>query len=74
MRNSCVLVDSREAAMQESGDVLLSGATVYAELGEVFAGTKPLPALRNVVFKSLGIAVEDIASARLVLQKLGVLR
>jgi thiomorpholine-carboxylate dehydrogenase len=68
-----VLVDSREAAKQESGDVLLSGAAIHAELGEVFAGTKQIPASRNIVFKSLGIAVEDIASARLVLHRLGVL-
>ena len=33
-----VIVDSREAAMQESGDVLLAGATIYAELGELAAG------------------------------------
>src|SRR5256886_17322205 len=33
MRN-VVFVDSREAAMKESGDVILSGATICAELGE----------------------------------------
>jgi thiomorpholine-carboxylate dehydrogenase len=73
MHNSCVLVDSREAAKHESGDVVLSGATVYAELGEVLAGTRQVQPGRNVVFKSLGIAVEDIASARLVLRKLQVM-
>lgn len=73
MRQSCVIVDSRDAALQESGDILLSGATIHAELGEIFAGTKSLAPARNVVFESLGIAVEDIASARLVLRRLGVL-
>src|SRR4030095_9279127 len=38
MRNSVVFVDSREAAIKESGDVILSGAKIYAELGEAFAG------------------------------------
>src|SRR5437667_7322173 len=33
-----VFVDSREAAMKESGDVILSGAKIHAELGEAFAG------------------------------------
>src|SRR5438046_6391679 len=30
-----VFVDSREAAMKESGDIILSGAKIFAELGEV---------------------------------------
>src|ERR1051326_7763085 len=38
MRDSVLLVDSREAAMKESGDVILSGAKIYAEIGEAFAG------------------------------------
>ena len=40
MRNGVVFVDSREAAMKESGDVILSGAKIYAELGEAFAGRR----------------------------------
>ena len=63
-----VIVDSREAAMKESGDVLLANATVYAELGELLGNAKPVPQAEVTVFKSLGIAVEDLASARLVLQ------
>ena len=31
---------SREAVLKESGDVILSGATIYAEAGEIFAGAK----------------------------------
>jgi ornithine cyclodeaminase/alanine dehydrogenase-like protein (mu-crystallin family) len=61
-----VVVDSREAALQESGDILLSRATIYAELGELLAGTKPMPTTRTTVFKSLGVAVEDLAAAQLV--------
>ncbi len=73
MQQSAVLVDSRDAALQESGDVLLSGATIHAELGELLAGRKSLPHASNIVFKSLGIAVEDLASARLVLHALNLL-
>jgi|SRR5579862_937621 len=67
MTSSVLVVDSREAAQQESGDVILSRAPIYAEAGEIFAGAKPKPeAGRTTVFKSLGLAVEDVATARLV--------
>ena len=65
-----VVVDSREAAAKESGDILLAGASIYAELGEILAGTRPKPESDTIVFKSLGIAVEDLAAAKLVLEKL----
>jgi thiomorpholine-carboxylate dehydrogenase len=62
-----VVADCRESAEKESGDVMLSGAKVYAELGEILAGTKPLPPRgATVVFKALGQAVEDAVAARLV--------
>jgi ornithine cyclodeaminase/alanine dehydrogenase-like protein (mu-crystallin family) len=61
-----VLVDSREGAMKESGDVILSGAKIYAELGEALAGKVPPHANETTIFKSLGMAVEDIAAALLV--------
>ncbi|MBV9618938.1 MAG: ornithine cyclodeaminase family protein [Verrucomicrobia bacterium] len=66
IRNSVLFVDSREAAMKESGDVILSGAKVYAELGEAFAGKSDNRADETTIFKSLGMAVEDIAAALLV--------
>ena len=61
-----VFVDSREAAMKESGDVILSTAKIYAELGEALADQVPLRASETTIFKSLGMAVEDIAAALLV--------
>ena len=65
MRN-VVFVDSREAAMKESGDVILSRVKIYAELGEAFAGKVPPRANETTIFKSLGMAVEDVAAALLV--------
>lgn len=66
MRN-VVVADSRESANEESGDVILSGATVYAEIGEILAGARPPPARgTTVIFKALGQAVEDAVAARLV--------
>jgi ornithine cyclodeaminase/alanine dehydrogenase-like protein (mu-crystallin family) len=69
MRNALV-VDSREAVLRESGDVILSGAPIYAEAGEIFSGAKAAPAGETTVFKSVGIAVEDLATARLVYDKI----
>lgn len=64
-----VVADQREAAEQESGDVILSGARVAAELGEVLDGrVPPPPAGTTIVFKSLGQAVEDAVAAELVWQ------
>lgn len=66
MRNVLV-VDSRESARTESGDVILSGAAIHAEIGEILAGTEPAPAPgATVIFKALGQAVADAAAARLV--------
>jgi thiomorpholine-carboxylate dehydrogenase len=61
-----VVVDSREAVQKESGDVILSNAKIYAEAGEIFSGAKPAPVAETTVFKSVGLAIEDIATARLV--------
>jgi thiomorpholine-carboxylate dehydrogenase len=69
MRGS-VVVESREAAMREPGDIVQTKAEISAEIGELLNGLqwerKPGPA----VFKSVGIAVEDIASAKLVYDKI----
>ena len=64
--SNAVFVDSREGAMKESGDVILSCAKIYAELGEALAGKVPARANDTTVFKSLGMAVEDISAAMLV--------
>ena len=64
--SNVVFVDSREGAMKESGDVILSSTKIYAELGEALAGKVPARANETTIFKSLGMAVEDIAAATLV--------
>lgn len=70
MQGASIVVESRAAAAVESGDILLAGASVYAEIGELLAGKLPTPQSGRIVYKSLGVAVEDLAAARLVLQKL----
>jgi len=66
LQTSIVFVDSREGALKESGDVILSEAKIYAELGEAVAGKVPSHANETTIFKSLGMAVDDISAATLV--------
>jgi thiomorpholine-carboxylate dehydrogenase len=63
---NAIVVDSREAALKESGDVILSGAKIYAELGEALTGKITTRTNETTIFKSLGMAVEDITVATLV--------
>jgi ornithine cyclodeaminase/alanine dehydrogenase-like protein (mu-crystallin family) len=70
LRRSRVYVDSREAALKESGDVIAAGEIV-AEVGEVVSGAKPgrRSAEEVTLFKSLGLAVEDVVTAGLVYRR-----
>jgi ornithine cyclodeaminase len=69
-----VFVDRRESALNEAGDLLIPGfgeERIAAELGEVLAGEHPgrRDADELTVFKSLGLGVEDLAAAELVVRK-----
>ncbi|OYV71513.1 MAG: hypothetical protein B7Z72_06795 [Gemmatimonadetes bacterium 21-71-4] len=74
---SRVFVDSRAAALLEAGDLLLAQAEgrigsdhVVAELGEVAGGAPGRRAAGEItLFKSLGLAVEDVVSARLAFER-----
>jgi len=67
LRKACIYVESREAAMKESGDIIAAGQ-VFAEIGEVLAGSKNGRESREQItlFKSVGVAVEDVVAAALV--------
>ena len=65
-------VDSREAALSEAGDILLAildGAIdanhIAGELGTFIASASRRKDNRLTIFKSLGMAVEDVAAAHL---------
>jgi ornithine cyclodeaminase/alanine dehydrogenase-like protein (mu-crystallin family) len=66
MHASSIIADSRAALERESGDVLLSGAPIHAEIGQILSGAAPAPLGKRIVFKSVGMAIEDLAAARLV--------
>jgi ornithine cyclodeaminase/alanine dehydrogenase-like protein (mu-crystallin family) len=67
-----VVVDSREGTLAESGNIRQFNASIYAELGEVLAGTRPVDPNATVVFDSIGMACEDVAAAMLVYNKLRI--
>jgi ornithine cyclodeaminase len=65
-------VDSREAALREAGDILLAIRDqaitenhIVGELGAFVASTSRRKDNRLTIFKSLGMAVEDVAAAHL---------
>jgi len=65
MRN-LVIVESRQGTANESGNIRGSGATIFAEAGEVLAGQKSIEPGATVIFDSVGMAAEDVAAASLV--------
>jgi len=70
VRRARLYVDSRPAATKEAGDVIAAGEP-FAELGEVVAGTRPGRQSSDEItlFKSVGVAVEDVVSAELVYRR-----
>jgi ornithine cyclodeaminase/alanine dehydrogenase-like protein (mu-crystallin family) len=69
-----LVVDRRESALKEAGDLLLAGfgeERIAAELGEVLVGSHPgrTSVDELTIFKSLGLGVEDLAAAELVVRK-----
>ncbi len=73
-----VVVDSREAIMAECGDILLAlkeksvgDNVIHGEIGEVLAGAKAGRSSVDEItlYKSVGIAIQDVATAQLVYRK-----
>ena len=68
VKRSRLFVDSRAAAIKESGDVIGAGEShIVAELGE--PGAIRTSDAEVTVFKSLGLAVEDVVAAHLALER-----
>ena len=66
-----LFVDSREAALKEAGDVVMGIAEGHWTAQHIAAELGELPVRHDdseiTVFKSLGLAVEDLFAAHLVL-------
>jgi thiomorpholine-carboxylate dehydrogenase len=70
MRTSYIVAESRECVARESGDIRHSGAKIEAEIGEILAGigASSVPGDGRVLYKTVGMAIEDLAAARVVWQ------
>jgi ornithine cyclodeaminase len=73
-----IFVDRRESALNESGDYLLAAKegvigpeSILAEIGELLIGTKSGRSSETEItlFKSLGLAIEDVACAEYLFRK-----
>jgi ornithine cyclodeaminase len=78
MAAASLFVDRRESALNEAGDYLIAAKEgvigpehIRAELGEVLIGAKPGRTSPDEItlFKSLGLAIEDLAAAEHVYRK-----
>ena len=77
---SVIVVDSREAALAEAGDLVIplregriAGSETWAELGEVAAGKGGRRQSDDItLFKSVGNAVQDLAVGALAVQRAAV--
>jgi ornithine cyclodeaminase len=73
VRRALIVVDSREAAWQEAGDLiqpleagLIDRGQIHADLGELVLGRRPgrTDERQITFFKSVGLAVQDAVAAR----------
>ena len=64
-----IVVDSREACLEEAGDLIIPRATIDAEIGEIINGNKPGRQSPEEItfFKTVGVAVQDAVAAAAVL-------
>jgi ornithine cyclodeaminase/alanine dehydrogenase-like protein (mu-crystallin family) len=77
VRRSKVVVDSREAALKEAGDLVIPIAEnaivpehVWGELGEIILGkNKGRTSDQEITFKSVGLAFQDVSAALVVYRK-----
>ena len=61
-----VIVESADAARDQAGNVRGSGCTIFAEIGEIYAGNRTVPDGTTVIYDSVGIGIMDAAAAKLV--------
>ena len=74
VKRSRLIVDSRAAALKEAGDIVIGIAEGHWTADHISAELGQLPERKDsreiTVFKSLGLAVEDIFAAHLVLNEI----
>lgn len=68
--SNVVIVESRDAAQDQAGNVRGSGCDIHAEIGEIYAGTASVTPGSTIIYDSVGIAIMDVASAKLVYDRI----
>lgn len=68
--SNTVIVESRDAAIDQAGNVRGSGCSIFAEIGEVYSGTATVEPGSTVIYDSVGIAIMDVAAAKLVYDRI----
>ena len=83
VRRAKVVIDSRQASLAEAGDLIIplkqgviTEEHIHAEIGEIVAGLKPGRESDDEItyFKSVGVAAQDVAAARRVLNRAAELK
>lgn len=78
IKRSKLVADSYEACLNEAGDIIIpinegayDSSQIHAELGEIVTGKKPAreKAEEITLFKSNGLAIQDVAAAKQVYDK-----
>ena len=78
MANAAIVVDSYDSALIEAGDIIIplnegviTRSNIHATIAELVSGIKALPDAgdRITVFKSAGIAMEDLVAADIAYRK-----
>lgn len=60
-----VIVESYDAARDQAGNIRGSGCEIFAEIGEVYTGSKTVPEGSTVIYDSVGMAIMDVVAAKL---------
>ncbi len=68
LADAFVVVDDRDAAAAEAGDLIRARRTPDATLRELLGGSMTPPSAGTTVFKSVGVAAQDVAAGRRALE------
>lgn len=63
--SNTVIVEDWDTALDQAGNIRMSGCEIFAEAGEIYTGSKSVPDGTTVIYDSVGVAILDVAAAQL---------
>lgn len=60
-----VIVEDRDTALDQAGNIRKSGCEIFAEAGDIYSGKKSVPDGATVIYDSVGVAILDVTAAYL---------